>query len=293
MAAGRRRPRRRSRHLPAAARARRALTRAAGPLNLTTFCQYVGLLGEVEDEVVEAFRNGGGVPYDRYPRFQRADGGVVRPARYERTLLAQVVPLSRRRGAAERRHRRGRRRLRQRPGAQRCWPSRSPTAASPASTCPRTAIAGAADASGAASPNVRFVVQDAAALGERELRPRHLLRRHPRPGPPRHGAGRHPRTLRPGGTYLCVEPMASSHVHENLEPPAGAVALHDLDMHCMTVSLAYGGEGLGAAGASSSPASGSGGPVSVRSRPSRCATTAPTPTTSPPRPAERRADQPR
>ena len=68
------------------------LTRAAGPLNLTTFCQYVGLLGEVEDEVVEAFRNGGGVPYDRYPRFQRLMAESS-GQRYERTLLSQVVPL--------------------------------------------------------------------------------------------------------------------------------------------------------------------------------------------------------
>ena len=42
------------------------------------------LLGEVEDEVVEAFRNGGGVPYARYRRFHElmAESSA---AAYERT----------------------------------------------------------------------------------------------------------------------------------------------------------------------------------------------------------------
>ena len=51
--------------------------------------------------------------------------------------------------------------------------------------------------------------------------------------------------LRPDGTFLMVDIGASSHVHENLELPGGAVHLHVLVMHCMTVSLAHGGEGLG------------------------------------------------
>ena len=53
--------------------------------------------------------------------------------------------------------------------------------------------------------------------------------------------------LRPGGTYLCVEPKASSHLHEILDHPAGPFLYGMSTMHCMTVSLAYGGDGLGAA----------------------------------------------
>lgn len=52
--------------------------------------------------------------------------------------------------------------------------------------------------------------------------------------------------LRPGGVYLCVKPKASSHLHENLTHPMGAFMYGVSTMHCMTVSLAYGGEGLGA-----------------------------------------------
>ena len=53
--------------------------------------------------------------------------------------------------------------------------------------------------------------------------------------------------LKPGGTYLCVDIAASSHVHENKEHPLGAFLYTISTMHCMTVSLALGGEGLGTA----------------------------------------------
>src|SRR5688572_10247164 len=44
-------------------------TRAAGPNNLANMMQFMALLGEVEQPVIECFRNGGGVPYSSYPRF--------------------------------------------------------------------------------------------------------------------------------------------------------------------------------------------------------------------------------
>ena len=45
------------------------LTRAAGADNIAVFSQYISLLGSVEDEIVECFKNGGGVPYSKFPRF--------------------------------------------------------------------------------------------------------------------------------------------------------------------------------------------------------------------------------
>jgi hypothetical protein len=45
------------------------LTRAAGADNLAAFTQYIAVLGGVEDDIVECFRNGGGVPYSRFGRF--------------------------------------------------------------------------------------------------------------------------------------------------------------------------------------------------------------------------------
>ena len=54
--------------LPAAHAA--SLTAAAGPDNLAPFTQYVGLFGEIEQDVVRCVREGGGVPYEKQPRFQ-------------------------------------------------------------------------------------------------------------------------------------------------------------------------------------------------------------------------------
>jgi len=51
--------------------------------------------------------------------------------------------------------------------------------------------------------------------------------------------------LRPGGTFLMVDDRASSHLHENLDHPLGPFLYGVSTMHCMTVSLAQGGEGLG------------------------------------------------
>jgi ubiquinone/menaquinone biosynthesis C-methylase UbiE len=55
------------------------------------------------------------------------------------------------------------------------------------------------------------------------------------------------RMLRSGGTYLCVEPKASSLLEENMQDPMAPFMYTVSTMHCMTVSLAYGGEGLGTA----------------------------------------------
>jgi 2-polyprenyl-3-methyl-5-hydroxy-6-metoxy-1,4-benzoquinol methylase len=51
--------------------------------------------------------------------------------------------------------------------------------------------------------------------------------------------------LRPGGTYLCVDIAASSRLEENMAHPLGPLLYTVSCMHCMTVSLAYGGAGLG------------------------------------------------
>ena len=45
------------------------LTRPAGANNIAVFAQYIGLLGAVEDDIVNCFRKGGGVPYARFERF--------------------------------------------------------------------------------------------------------------------------------------------------------------------------------------------------------------------------------
>jgi SAM-dependent methyltransferase len=51
--------------------------------------------------------------------------------------------------------------------------------------------------------------------------------------------------LRPTGIYLCVDTRASSELAENLDHPIGTFLYTVSCMHCMTVSLADGGMGLG------------------------------------------------
>jgi 2-polyprenyl-3-methyl-5-hydroxy-6-metoxy-1,4-benzoquinol methylase len=54
------------------------------------------------------------------------------------------------------------------------------------------------------------------------------------------------RALRPDGVYLMQDIKGSSHVHKNIGHPIGTFLYTVSCMHCMTVSLAQGGEGLGA-----------------------------------------------
>ena len=54
------------------------------------------------------------------------------------------------------------------------------------------------------------------------------------------------RTLRSDGIYLMQDIKGSSHIHKNLDHPLGPFLYTVSCMHCMTVSLAQNGEGLGA-----------------------------------------------
>jgi hypothetical protein len=53
-------------------------------------------------------------------------------------------------------------------------------------------------------------------------------------------------SLAPDGRFLMMEPNLSSHLEENLHD-LGAMVYGISTLHCMTQSLAQGGEGLGAA----------------------------------------------
>jgi hypothetical protein len=52
--------------------------------------------------------------------------------------------------------------------------------------------------------------------------------------------------LHPEGTFLMQDIAASSYVHKNIDHPVGPLLYTLSCMHCMTVSLALNGAGLGA-----------------------------------------------
>lgn len=223
------------------------LTRRAGPLNLSTQCQYIALLGEVEDEIAESFRSGGGVPYDRYPRFQ-ALMAESSGQRYERTLIDQVVPILPVAEALE-------------AGievadvgcgsgkAMRIFAAAFPASRFVGFDISEDAIAVArTEAAAAGLTNLTFEVADAAALGQVErfefVTTFDAIHDQAHPNAVLAGINR---MLRPGGTYLCVEPKSSSVLADNIDEPMSAFMYSISTMHCMTVSLAYDGEGLGTA----------------------------------------------
>ncbi len=53
--------------------------------------------------------------------------------------------------------------------------------------------------------------------------------------------------LVPGGTYVMVEPAASSNLEDNVSNPFAPWIYGVSTLHCLTVSLAHGGAGLGTA----------------------------------------------
>jgi SAM-dependent methyltransferase len=103
------------------------------------------------------------------------------------------------------------------------------------------------EAARAGLSNVRFLAQDAAAFSapaafdfitafdavHDQAAPRRVLRMVRE-------------ALRPGGVFLMVDIGASSRLEQNRDNPMAPFLFTVSTMHCMTVSLAQGGEGLGA-----------------------------------------------
>ncbi|MEW8587348.1 MAG: class I SAM-dependent methyltransferase, partial [Candidatus Thiodiazotropha sp.] len=75
------------------------LTRTASPDNVAVFAQYIPLLGQVEDDIIDCFYNGGGVPYSRFRRFHEVmaedSGQTVVSALFEHILPLIEGQLSR------------------------------------------------------------------------------------------------------------------------------------------------------------------------------------------------------
>jgi SAM-dependent methyltransferase len=222
------------------------LTRAAGMDNLAAGMQYIGLMAVVEDQIVECFRRGGGVPYSAFPRFQAVmaeDSGAVHDA----TLIDVTLPLVP--GLIDRLGR----------GIEvadvGCGSGHAVNLM--AEAFPRSRFTGfdfsdagiaaarrEADRKGLA--NARFDKRDAARLGETGrfdfITTFDAVHDQARPDLVLAGIAE---ALRPGGVYLCVDTCASSKLAENLDHPLGPFLYTVSCMHCMTVSLADGGLGLG------------------------------------------------
>jgi cyclopropane fatty-acyl-phospholipid synthase-like methyltransferase len=103
-----------------------------------------------------------------------------------------------------------------------------------------------AEAKANSTTNVRFEVGDAADLDERAgydlITTFDAIHDQARPARVLKGIAD---ALRDDGVYLMQDIAGSSHVHKNLDHPLGPFLYTVSTMHCMTVSLAQHGEGLG------------------------------------------------
>jgi 2-polyprenyl-3-methyl-5-hydroxy-6-metoxy-1,4-benzoquinol methylase len=224
------------------------LTRAASPNNMAVTAQLLPILAGVEDHIVECFKNGGGVPYSAYPRFHdfmaEESGQFVGSAIVD-TILPAVPGIvdSLKKGIE----------------VLDIGCGRGHTINVMAKAFPNSRFAGydfsqeaisraKAEAAEMGLTNARFEVQDVAAINEPK---RYGLITafdaiHDQAQPARVLSAIH-KSLGPDGVFLAQDIRASSHVHKNIDHPLGPIIYTVSCLHCMTVSLAFNGEGLGAA----------------------------------------------
>lgn len=223
------------------------LTRAATPDNIAATAQFIPLLASVEDQIVECFREGGGVPYSAYPRFHEVmaedSGQTVLPALTEHILpLADGLPQRLEAGIDVLDIGCGSGR------ALNLMARAFPESRFTGYDFSEEGISRArAEADDSGTNNIRFEVKDAATLDESD---RYDLITtfdavHDQADPAAVLSGIR-RALHPDGVYLMQDIAGSSHLQDNMEHPLGPLLYTISTMHCMTVSLAQDGEGLGA-----------------------------------------------
>ncbi len=223
-----------------------SVTRAAGPGNLASIAQYVSLMGKVEDEIVDSFRKGGGVPYSSYGKFHPIMAEESAQV-FDATLIDVTLPLVS--GLVDR--------LKSGIDVSDIGCGSGHAINLMAKEFPNSRFtgidfseegiaAGRAEAEEMGLSNATFEVEDA-ALMERagsfdfittfdsvhdQAQPRKVL-------------ANIANALRPDGTYLMVDIRADSEVQNNMDHPLAPFLYAISTLHCMAVSLAYDGEGLG------------------------------------------------
>jgi len=224
-----------------------SLTREARPNNVAATCQWIPVLASVEDEIVECFERGGGVPYSSFDRFhsvmaEESDQSVVA------VLLDEILPGI--------------------PGVVEaldrgidvldigCGSGRALNLL--AANYPKSRFtgydfssegvgAGKAEAAANGLENVHFEIRDAAELDVDDafdlITAFDAIHDQARPAAVLAGISR---ALRGDGLFLMQDIAGSSHVHEDCDNAMAPFLYTVSCMHCMTVSLSDEGAGLGA-----------------------------------------------
>lgn len=224
------------------------LTRVNPSENIALLSQYFAMLGCVEDQIVDCFVNGGGIPYSAYPRFQSIMAEDSQQSVVS-MILDHVLPMIP--GMIERLEMgidvldvgcgQGK--------ALNLMAERFPKSRFTGFDISLEAIeAGTMESKTKGCNNIKFVLKDAANFNDKnafdlittfdsihdQAKPDHVLKNIYY-------------ALRHNGVYLMQDINMHSNVGENREHPIGTLIYTISCMHCMTVSLAEGGVGLGAA----------------------------------------------
>jgi SAM-dependent methyltransferase len=223
------------------------LTRAVASDNIAVFAQYIPLLGAVEEQIIDCFYKGGGVPYSQYKRFHAVmaedSGQSVVSSLFDHVL--PIIP-----GLTE--------------ALQRgidvldvgCGSGRALNKMAEAFPNSRftgydfsgEAVANAnADAQMRKLNNIQFHIKDASTIEECDrynfITTFDAIHDQAKPDVVLQNICR---ALRSDGVYLMQDIHATTDVSGNLDHPIGSLLYTISCMHCMSVSLAYGGMGLGA-----------------------------------------------
>jgi SAM-dependent methyltransferase len=224
------------------------LTTAAGPNNLARTMQFIPLLAEVEQGIVDCFRSGGGLSYDHYPRFHALmaeDSAAV----FDAALVDVIIPLVE--GLPNR----------LRDGIHvadiGCGSGHAVNVLAQAYPASRLvgydfsteAIQAArTEADRLGLTNARFEVLDVATLDEPDsfdlVTAFDAIHDQAHPAKVLAAVAR---ALRTDGIFLMVDIKASSNLEDNFDLPWAPFVYTVSTLHCMTVSLGLDGDGLGTA----------------------------------------------
>jgi 2-polyprenyl-3-methyl-5-hydroxy-6-metoxy-1,4-benzoquinol methylase len=225
------------------------LTRAASADNMSVFAQYISMMGTIENKILDCFKNGGGVPYSEFERFHEVmaeDSGQSIVS----SLTEAVLPLVP--GLIEK--------LEHGIDTLDIGCGRGRADLLMAKTFPNSRVVGydlceepiewaRNQAANEGLTNVQFQIRNLTTFDEDadesrfdlvtafdaihdQARPDHVL------------AGVC-KSLKPDGVFLMQDIAGSSHVYNNYDHPLGPLLYAISTTHCMTVSLAQGGMGLG------------------------------------------------
>jgi len=225
------------------------LTRKAVADNLAVLTQYMAVMGSVEDDILKCFKEGGGVPYSKFHRFHEVlaeDSGQSVLSSLESHILS-LIP-----GIVDK-LKKGIEMLDAGCGSGKIitkLASLFPNSHFTGMDLSSEAIANARrEAAESRLNNVEFIVQD--------LTDFHLTAPveqfdfittfdaiHDQGQPLNVLKGIY-RALKQDGIYLMQDISGTSHLEEDIKHPIGTFLYSISCMHCMTVSLAQNGEGLG------------------------------------------------